>query len=305
MLRNKMIFFRLFALSFVLLLMPAPMFADIAIMHDLDVNEEASEPAIHQRELVLPDVVVVESQKEAPVSSSISGLEKGASDAFHYKLNAGDAIAIRVFGEESLNIDVELDGTGVVNYPFLGKIFVSGLSVNSLTQLIASGLKDGYLNNPQVNVSIIKYRPFYVAGQVNSPGSYAYEPGMNINKAVSLAGGFSALANMDDISIVYEGQSKNESIDIASNTKVHPGDTITIGEVGYFFIDGEVRNPGRYVFQSGLTLRKAIALAAGFTERAARGKVSIISVGSVMEKKGRMNDLIESGDSITIEESLF
>jgi len=303
MLRNKMIFFRLFALSFVLLLMPAPIFADITIMHDLDVSEEASEPAIHQRKLMLPDVM--ESQKTPPASSRVFDLEKGASDAFHYKLNAGDAIAIRVFGEESLNIDVELDGTGVVNYPFLGKIFVAGLSVNSLTQLIASGLKDGYLNNPQVNVSIVKYRPFYVAGQVNAPGSYAYKPGLNVNKAVLLAGGFSALANMGDISIVYEGQSKKESIDIVSNTEVHPGDIIIIGEVGYFFIDGEVRNPGRYVFQSGLTLRKAIALAAGFTERSARGKISIISVGSMVEKKGRMNGLIESGDSITIKESLF
>ncbi|MBL4775776.1 MAG: SLBB domain-containing protein [Mariprofundus sp.] len=277
--------------------------AEITVMHALDMSVQENKAVSHQPKL--DNIDVISTPIVARVDSRISGLNTSVLDTLDYKLDAGDAIAIRVFGEDSLNIDVELDGTGVVHYPFLGKLLVSGLSVSSLSQLISNGLADGYLNDPQVNVSIIKYRSFYISGQVNNPGSYAYEPGMNVNKAITLAGGLSGLANEGDIRVVYEGENQSDAIKVTSNAEIHPGDAITIGELGYFFIDGEVENPGRYVFQSGLTLRKAIALAAGFTERAARSKILIIPDSRSSGKKGAMSDMIQPGDSITVEESLF
>lgn len=285
-----MIISRLYALLFLLLLLPAPIQAEITVMSDLDGGERIGEP-----------------QRAVAVSSLQSGRSQtmNTTETAAYILNAGDSIAIRVFGEDSLNLDVVLDNSGVINYPFLGKVFVNGLSVESLTQVITEGLSDGYLKNPHVNVSIIKYRPFFITGQVNNPGSFPYEPGLTVKKAVSLAGGFTDMADRNQITIVFEKSTGQSAKKIGINGSIHSGDTISIGGRGYFFIDGEVKSPGRYPLQVGLTLRKAISMAGGYTEHAAKGNVLIMSNHTSGERKGHMNDFIKAGDSITVDESLF
>lgn len=74
-----------------------------------------------------------------------------------------------------------------------------------------------------------------------------------------------------------------------------------------FFIRGEVRSPGNYPFQPGLTLRKAIALAGGLTERASKSKMMIISDNDPdkKERKAAPETLIQPGDTINVEQSFF
>jgi len=289
---------RLLALLFVLVLLPAPVMAEITVMSDLDAGAGNSE-VVHAQQ------TENHSKVPPPQGGGAHRVVDVSEDKSAYKLNSGDEISITVFGQDDLSLDAILDDSGVINYPFIGKIFVAGLSVSSLTQVITDGLSDGYLKDPHVNVSIIKYRPFYITGQVANPGSYPFEPGLNINKAISLAGGFSDLAAKDDITIVQEGSSELTAKKTTLNASFYPGDTISIGETGYFFIGGEVKNPGRYPYKAGLTLRNAIALAGGFTEQAAKNDISIVPNKESNEKQGRMNDIIHPGDSITVDESLF
>src|ERR1039457_3217483 len=89
-----------------------------------------------------------------------------------YRLGPGDRITIKVFGEEDLSMDVRLNDTGRLNYPFLGELVVQGLPVAELEQLIILGLKDSYLRNPTVTVLIGEYRPFFVGGEVQRPGAF-------------------------------------------------------------------------------------------------------------------------------------
>jgi len=275
-----MIVSRLAAFLSLLFLFPFLSVAEISVVHDLDNIQTAQDVRSH-----IQDNAQARSYDE-------------------YKLNAGDAIEIRVFGEESLNLDVVLDNSGVINYPFLGRIFVNGLSVAALTEVLTKGLADGYLVDPHVNVSIVKYRPFFITGQVNNPGSYPFEPRLNVKKAVSLAGGFAETADKQNITIVYEGRGK-QKVKAALASDIHPGDTISVGDIGYFFIDGEVKNPGKYPYQPGLTVRKAISIAGGYTERAAKDRIVIMSNDDSMERKAGLKDAIRSGDSITVDESLF
>src|ERR1039458_9484405 len=62
-----------------------------------------------------------------------------------YRLGPGGRISIEVLGEEDLSMDVRLNDTGRLNYPFLGELVVQGLTVTELEQLITRGLKDSYL----------------------------------------------------------------------------------------------------------------------------------------------------------------
>ncbi|WP_077406608.1 polysaccharide biosynthesis/export family protein [Microbulbifer agarilyticus] len=145
-----------------------------------------------------------------------------------YQLGAGDVINIRVFGEEELSLEVRLSDSGVINYPFLGEVKVAGLSASLVEKKIAAGLLDGYLVNPSVEVTITQYRSFFVDGEVNTPGSYAYLPGLTINKAVAMASGFTPRASQNKI-LIKRGQG-NEQITIEADldTKLYPGDIITV-----------------------------------------------------------------------------
>nr|WP_269472790.1 SLBB domain-containing protein [Vibrio taketomensis] len=71
-------------------------------------------------------------------------------------------------------------------------------------------------------------------------------------------------------------------------------------------MNGEVKKPGGYEYQPGLTVDKAIALAGGFTDRASRSKVYIAQNGSDDNKnKVKLSEKVLPGDIIVIEQSFF
>ena len=90
---------------------------------------------------------------------------------------------------------------------------------------------------------------------------------------------------------------------------VSPSVSVSVVEYRQFYIHGEVEAPGGFPYVPGLTLRKAIALAGGFTERASRSKMYVIRDGIVnTSERSRQIDLDERlspGDIVTIEQSFF
>jgi len=88
---------------------------------------------------------------------------------------------------------------------------------------------------------------------------------------------------------------------------VDPRVSVSILEYREFFVNGEVKNPGGYPFKPGLTLRKAIALAGGLSERASESKMSVIRDSDPERKPVRatLDTPIMPGDIITIEQSFF
>jgi polysaccharide export outer membrane protein len=88
---------------------------------------------------------------------------------------------------------------------------------------------------------------------------------------------------------------------------IDPKVTVRILEYRSFFVNGEVKKPGGYPFKPGLTLRKAIAIAGGFTERASRSKFYIIRDNDEKRKPVRssLDSNIYPGDIVTVDESFF
>jgi protein involved in polysaccharide export with SLBB domain len=144
-----------------------------------------------------------------------------------YILGPGDKISIKVFGQEDLSIESFLGNSGNLNYPFLGDVKVTGLSIKQLELFITKGLKGDYLIDPNVYVQVIEYRPFYIHGEVKKPGGYPYHPSMTINQAVALAGGLTERADTDKISL-YKEADKNLKHHATLDNTVSAGDTITI-----------------------------------------------------------------------------
>ncbi|WP_226876581.1 polysaccharide biosynthesis/export family protein [Microbulbifer hainanensis] len=88
---------------------------------------------------------------------------------------------------------------------------------------------------------------------------------------------------------------------------VRPIVHISIVEYRPFFIDGEVKVPGGYPFQPGLTIGKAAALAHGFTERASKDKIYIVRGAEESQEKIKadISTKLMPGDIVTIEQRFF
>lgn len=145
-----------------------------------------------------------------------------------YRLGSGDRVKVIVFGEEDLSGEFELDGGGAFSMPLIGTVRALDQSPRQLEQTIASKLLDGYLRNPRVSIEVLNYRPFYIIGEVNNPGSYPYRVGMTILNAAALAGGFTFRADEDDIEVSRGGE--GEPRVMAPETIVQPGDVIRVNE---------------------------------------------------------------------------
>jgi len=88
---------------------------------------------------------------------------------------------------------------------------------------------------------------------------------------------------------------------------VDPKVNVSVIEYRPFYINGEVDEPGGYPYQPSLTLRKAIALAGGFTERASKTKITVLSEGTLDGKQRpiSIDDMLSPGDIVTVEQSFF
>jgi polysaccharide biosynthesis/export protein VpsN len=157
---------------------------------------------------------------------SISAAAEDVSPA--YSLGYGDVVSIKVYGEEDLSVETQLNDVGVISFPFLGEIKVHGLTVTEVQDLVAAGLKEGYLVEPEVSVSVTQYRRFYVNGEVKQPGGFAFLPGLTVRKAISLAGGFTPRAAESKIYIISDKSRDASPRRVELNTSVNPGDVITV-----------------------------------------------------------------------------
>jgi protein involved in polysaccharide export with SLBB domain len=143
-----------------------------------------------------------------------------------YQLGTGDKLRVIVFGEDDLGGEFQVDGNGHISLPLIGEVTAAGETAAGLEQVIADRLADGYLQSPKVSVSVSTYRPFYVIGEVNKPGEYAYVNGMSALNAVALAGGYTPKANESVIYIRRNGSSREEKVPADQMTRIWPGDVV-------------------------------------------------------------------------------
>jgi polysaccharide export outer membrane protein len=147
-----------------------------------------------------------------------------------YRLGAGDKLQIDVFNQPDLTGEYTLDGTGRFSMHLIGQVEAAGLTPGELEALLVSQLKPDYLVNPRVSVRVQNFRPFYMIGEVGTPGSYAYVDGMSYLTAVAIAGGFTYRAKKDYVYVVRGDDPKREEIKLDVNEKARPGDIIRVAE---------------------------------------------------------------------------
>jgi polysaccharide export outer membrane protein len=150
-----------------------------------------------------------------------------AAQAFEYRLGPADQVRITVYNEAELTGQFVVGAEGVISYPLVGSIQAGGLTVAEFTEALRTAL-GVYMRQPNVSVEVTNYRPFFILGEVQRPGTYPYAASLTVLNAVATAGGFTYRANRGRVFV----RRANETVEreYPATTLVRPGDTVRIGE---------------------------------------------------------------------------
>jgi polysaccharide export outer membrane protein len=237
-----------------------------------------------------------------------------------YEIGSADIVEIRIIDAPELSGTFRVNKDGTLVLPFLGEVSSKNKTPRQLQQIIANGLREQYLTDPQVVVTVKQSnsRSFFIQGAIRRPGVYQIEGHPSLLKLITVAGGlndnFGSTAfiirpikhtdgdakppapetNDSRVTTVADRNDKedkkNDKDDAEAspryelvraniggllrgnfdqNVVIEPGDIVHIPPTDVFFVAGEVNSPGSFPLKEGTTLRQAISLAQGTTFKGA------------------------------------
>ncbi|MCR6645546.1 MAG: polysaccharide export protein [Terricaulis sp.] len=146
-----------------------------------------------------------------------------------YRLGPGDQLRVTVFNEPSLTGQYQVSDQGAIAYPLVGSIQAAGKTLPEFSQALQEALQT-YIRAPNVSVEVANYRPFFILGEVQRPGTYPYSAHLTVQNAVATAGGFTYRANEGRVYIKHANEAQERAYRLTNSTPVLPGDTIRIGQ---------------------------------------------------------------------------
>jgi polysaccharide biosynthesis/export protein len=240
-----------------------------------------------------------------------------------YRVGGGDVLKVTVYDNPDLAGTVRVASDGTILFPLIGQLQIDGMSVSQVAEHIAAKLVDGYIVNPQVSVFIEDFRSkkAVIMGYVTTPGLYELSGPTTLLELISKAGGLTKDAG-DTVSIkckvADEGSDESIlSVDLRSisvqsdgslDVRILDGDSVFVAKAGMFYVTGEVKKPDTYKIVEETTLIKAISMAGGFTNIAAKSKVRVIRKQEGTEhilENVPMHFPILPDDVIVVPESFF
>lgn len=257
-----------------------------------------------------------------------------------YSVGGYDVIGITVYEEKDLTTDsIRVSADGFISFPFLGRVYVAGLTASEIEKLLTRKLAEGqYLFDAHVTVMVKQYesKKYAVLGAVKNPATYPLQARERLLDAISKAGGIEQEGGEAQEAMIIRtgnpGGKDNGKIvitvnlqgllkgnDQISNVFIADQDVVYVPRANYFYIMGEVKNPGSFSFNKrNITIVEAISMAGGFTPIAARNRTRIIRIEGGSEKiynvnvdaitqEGKMIQAVQikANDLIVVPESFF
>jgi polysaccharide export outer membrane protein len=155
-----------------------------------------------------------------------------------YTVKPGDLLEVSVWKEEDLQREVLVRPDGQFSFPLAGDIDASGKTVEQLRREISAVLEK-YIPELVVTVTVTEIRgnKIYVIGQVNSPGEFIINPRVDVMQALSVAGGTTAFAALNDIIVLRRDANGVQRAtpfsykDVASGRSLEQNILLTSGDI--------------------------------------------------------------------------
>ncbi len=133
----------------------------------------------------------------------LPGSRPSTEDELDYKIGSQDLLEVSVYGQADFTRAVRVNSRGKVSLPMIGQLDALGLTALQLERLIADRLSETLLQNPQVTVFVkeaISAR-FTIEGAVSRPGVFPITGRLTLLRAIALAGGQGAMADLSDVKL--------------------------------------------------------------------------------------------------------
>jgi polysaccharide export outer membrane protein len=245
-----------------------------------------------------------------------------------YVLGPQDQLKITVFDEPDLSNVYRVDSDGYITFPMLSKVLAVGITPAELQDRIKTMLAAGYIKNPQVRVEVEGYKSqsVIVSGEVRSPGKVPMTGAMTLIEALAAAGSptssasnevsisrqkrnaAGAVPDENDVDIIRVNLKLLQLGQAGRDIQLQDGDLINIPKAQTFYMIGQIRNPGSLVWEPGMTVQQAIALAGGLNERGSDRRIKADRFGpdgKVKEVSLNLEDKVEPNDTIKIPAKIF
>jgi len=157
-----------------------------------------------------------------------------------YLVNAGDTLEISVWKEPDLQREVLVRPDGGISFPLAGDLQAEGQTVTQIRAELESRLSR-FIPDLVITVSMmdVSGNRIYVLGQVNEPGAFVMNPELDVMQALSLAGGTSPFASLDDIRILrreagrqlalrFDFTEVSKGRELAQNIPLRSGDVVVV-----------------------------------------------------------------------------
>lgn len=254
------------------------------------------------------------------------------NDPVPYIIGSNDVLAVTVFNQPQLSGKFAVEADGTLAFPLVGRVTVSGLSIRAAEGEIGGRLAAGYLTDPRVTVTVEQYRSqqIFLMGEVRQPGSLQFTGSMTLIEALARVGSTTDRAGSEAIIVRPPSSrapatagaqaanvSKSETIHInleslqtgvlSQNVALRAGDTIFVPRAATVFVSGQVKSPGEYVIRSSMTVRQALALAGGVTDRGSTRRIQIIRQvdGKAVTVTVNLQATVQPGDTIVVREGFI
>ncbi len=135
------------------------------------------------------------------------------ADSREYFLQPGDVLSVSVWKEPDLQQTVLIRPDGRFSFPLAGEVDAQGRTVEQVRTEIAKGLAT-YLPDAVVTVAAAKLEgnKVYVIGKVNRPGEVALTGFVDVMQALSIAGGMSRFAALEEVFVLRRADGKQQAI---------------------------------------------------------------------------------------------
>jgi polysaccharide export outer membrane protein len=188
-----------------------------------------SRPIWHTRRALLVGFTIAASTMALGACSTVPSTPDDVAEPVDYRLGPGDQLRITVFNEAELTGSYIVGSQGSISYPLVGEVHAAGLTIPEFTETLRQALLE-FIRQPNVSVEVANYRPFFILGEVQRPGTYPYSANLTVLNAVATAGGFTYRANRGRVFIRHANEQEEHALELTIATPVLPGDTVRIGE---------------------------------------------------------------------------
>tara|TARA_B100000965_G_scaffold243254_1_gene204143 strand:- start:6159 stop:7934 length:1776 start_codon:yes stop_codon:yes gene_type:complete len=205
----------------------------------------------------------------------------------NYILDFGDVLTLQLTGNinEIAKLDIKRDGSISINQ--IGKVQLSGLSLNSASDLIKSKVKSSFIGTEAfISLEEIRDIQVFITGGVNFPGIYTLNGNSHLLHALNVSGGISEEGSFRMIEIKRDGKTIN-NIDLykalilgdtSFNISLQSGDTIYVNPAKKLVrVSGALNNTGVFELKADETFDDLINFAGGFSRLAKDNKKLVLN----------------------------